>query len=352
MTEPLPQRRQQFARLILSLAFVALGLWIASGFLRAILWGAILAIALAPLFERASRRWPGRHTMLAAIFTLSIAIFVLGPIAAGIVQAAREAQQLAAWLGSARENGLLLPAWAAQLPVGREAFAAWWQATLATPDQVAASLHRVNAAVVGHSRLLGADVLRRLVAFTFALLTLFFLLRDRDHVARQLRAAGHRLFGASGEAVAEQILLSVRGTINGLVLVGIGEGAVMALAYLALGVPHPLLLGAATAVAAMIPLGAAVMIAVAAFLLLAAGSVAAAVAIVVIGLVVVGIADHLVRPALIGGATRLPFVWVLVGILGGVETLGLIGLFVGPAAMAVLIMLWRQIAGEPATASE
>ena len=63
---------------------------------------------------------------------------------------------------------------------------------------------------------------------------------------------------------------------------------------------------------------------------------------IVIGLVVVGIADHFVRPALIGGATRLPFLWVLIGILGGVETLGLLGLFVGPATMAVLMMLWRE----------
>jgi predicted PurR-regulated permease PerM len=45
---------------------------------------------------------------------------------------------------------------------------------------------------------------------------------------------------------------------------------------------------------------------------------------------------------LIGGATRLPFLWVLLGILGGVETWGLLGLFLGPAIMAVLIVLWRE----------
>ncbi|NWO96292.1 AI-2E family transporter, partial [Escherichia coli] len=49
-----------------------------------------------------------------------------------------------------------------------------------------------------------------------------------------------------------------------------------------------------------------------------------------------------IRPAMIGGATQLPFLWVLIGILGGVETLGLLGLFIGPAVMAVLVMLWRE----------
>ena len=146
--------------------------------------------------------------------------------------------------------------------------------------------------------------------------------------------------------------LSIRGTIDGLVLVGIGEGAVMGVVYLVLGVPHPLLFGAVTAIAAMIPFGAAVMFALAAMLLLAKSAVAGAIAVVVIGLIVVAIADHFIRPILIGGATRLPFLWVLIGILGGVETLGLLGLFVGPATMAVLIMLWRDFVGEPVVEAE
>ena len=59
------------------------------------------------------------------------------------------------------------------------------------------------------------------------------------------------------------------------------------------------------------------------------------------------VADHFIRPVLIGGATQLPFLWVLLGILGGVEGFGLLGLFLGPAIMAVLILLWREWAGGP-----
>ena len=47
-------------------------------------------------------------------------------------------------------------------------------------------------------------------------------------------------------------------------------------------------------------------------------------------------------PVLIGGAARLPFLWVLLGILGGLETFGILGLFLGPAVMAALISLWRE----------
>jgi predicted PurR-regulated permease PerM len=64
------------------------------------------------------------------------------------------------------------------------------------------------------------------------------------------------------------------------------------------------------------------------------------------GVVVTFAADHFVRPVLIGGATRLPFLWVLLGILGGIATWGLVGLFVGPALLSALLLLWREYVGE------
>jgi predicted PurR-regulated permease PerM len=81
---------------------------------------------------------------------------------------------------------------------------------------------------------------------------------------------------------------------------------------------------------------------VAALYLIAQGNLVGAIVIVASGFVVVFIADHVVRPVLIGGHARLPFLWVLLGILGGVESLGFLGLFVGPAVMAALVALWRE----------
>jgi len=62
----------------------------------------------------------------------------------------------------------------------------------------------------------------------------------------------------------------------------------------------------------------------------------------VVGAVLLFIADHFVRPVIIGGGARVPFLWVLLGILGGVESFGLVGIFLGPALMAALCALWRN----------
>ncbi len=343
----------RLARVLLAVGVIALAGWISFGFLRAILWGGIIAMAIAPLYQRLEARWPGgRRGTLPALVTLLVAVLVIAPLTLAAVEAAMEIRQLVHWLTEARTSGIPVPAIVHGLPVGSEAVSRWWATTLATPDAAAGTLDKANVVVMRHTRLFGADVLRRTIAFVFALLTLFFLLRDRELVAAEARRAGEKLFGVAGEQVAELILLSVRGTINGLILVGLGEGVVLTLIYLVGGVPHPLLFGLLTGLAAAIPMGAAVLIAVAALVLAAAGHVVPAIVVGAVGLIFVLIVDHTLRPALIGSTTRLPFLLVLVGILGGVEALGLIGLFVGPAVMAVLVMLWREfVAPETITPS-
>jgi predicted PurR-regulated permease PerM len=345
-----PARNTVIARALLASALGLFGLWLIFSFLPSLIWAVIIAVAIDPLYVRAAQRWPGRggRSMLAAAITIGIALLVIVPAVIGIRQAAHEAYEVAAWIAAARTNGIPAPDWLQRLPVGSAEIASWWQANLATPQGAAEQLHHWSSAtLMAHSRLIGSGLLHRAVIFTFTLVSLFFLLRERDEIIRQLSIAGERLLGPAGERIGRQTIRSVRGTIDGLVLVGIGEGVVMTIVYLLLGVPHPLLLGAITVIAAMIPFGAAVLFGIAALLLLAQGSVGGAIAVVVAGLLVVAIADHFIRPVLIGSATRLPFLWVLIGILGGVETLGLLGLFVGPATMAILIMLWREFIDGP-----
>jgi len=195
------------------------------------------------------------------------------------------------------------------------------------------------------ARKIGAETIHRLVQVGFMLLALFFLLRDADSVVKQLQVGSKRAFGASGEDIGRQLISSVHGTVNGLVLVGLGEGLLLGIAYVIAGVPDAALFGLLTAILAMVPYGATVAVLVVGAVLVASGSTVAAIVILVIGLLVAFIADHFVRPALIGGATRLPFIWVLLGILGGISAWGLVGLFIGPAIMAALILLWREWIG-------
>jgi predicted PurR-regulated permease PerM len=130
--------------------------------------------------------------------------------------------------------------------------------------------------------------------------------------------------------------------VTGLVLVGLAEGVLLGFAYALAGLPHAVPVAALTGVLAVIPFGAPIAFCAAGLYLLANSDTGAAIGVVAFGFLVVFVADHFVRPVLIGGAARLPFLWVLLGILGGLETFGLLGLFLGPVVMAALMSLWRD----------
>lgn len=340
-----PGRTQPIARAVLALALLFLGVWTLWDFLPALVWAGIFAIAVWPLYRRAQHRFPpSRHNiLLPALFTLVVALVFLIPLAFAGVQLARDIHAALLWANEARQHGIPPPAWLAKLPVGRAAATTWWSANLATPDGATELLSRVgNADVLATTRHYGSQLVHRVVLFAFTLLTLFFLFRDGNRLIRQMRRASNRLFGPRGEHLGEQIVASVHGTVDGLVLVGLAEGAVLGVSYVALGVPHAVILGALTALAATIPFGAPLLFLVAALLLFVQGSVGGAIGICVLGMVVTFVADHFVRPVLIGGAARIPFLWVLLGILGGVASWGLLGLFLGPAIMAALLSVWRE----------
>ncbi len=345
-------RPQQTARLALAVLLTLLGLWTLHRYVPALMWAAILAIAVWPLYRRAMRRWPpGKHNvLLPGMFTLGVGLIFIVPLVLVGYQVGKEVHSIFTAIDQARTEGVQAPAWLEHLPVGAQSATNWWNENLANPEGASALLKRARESqFVTDGRELGAEVVHRLVLFGFMLLTLFFLFRDGDSVTEQLRTASARAFGEAGERIGRQMIASVHGTVDGLVLVGLGEGFIMGIAYVATGVPHPTLFGLFTAVAAMVPFGAPVAFGVAALLLLVNASVASAIVIGVLGMVVSFAADHFVRPTLIGSTTRLPFLWVLLGILGGVETWGLLGLFLGPAIMSALILLWREWSGQGET---
>ena len=339
------ERRQSAARILLAIALVALGCYILQNFLRPLLWAGVLAIAVTPMLEWTRNRAGARRdsVWLPLAFTAVTTLVFLIPLVLIGVQLAHEAGGIVAWLQDVRNNGLPPPAWLDRVPVMHDQVVSWWQNNLADPEGARALVGRVDRLnPMRMGRELGAAIVHRSVDFVFTVVTLFFLFREGPGLGPKLLYAAKRLFGPQGEPVARQMVASIHGTVDGLVLVGLGEGVVLGIGYVIVGAPHPALLGFITGVAAVIPGGATVVIAVAAGLVLAAGKTVPAIALFVVGAAIIAIADHTIRPALIGGATKLPFLWVLLGILGGVETFGLLGLFLGPAVMAVLILLWRE----------
>jgi predicted PurR-regulated permease PerM len=333
---------QLTARVILVAAFVLLAVWMLERFLPALAWAAVLAIATWPARERLTRSG-AEPWLTATLLTLLLTLALIVPLIVIGIQIAREALVLVQWVRALRDSGLPTPDWVPQLPwVGAYA-ATWWQSHLADAEGAKELLGRAESVGVVHWTRVGSQLAGRLAILVFTLLTLFFLYRDGPLLIEQSRTIGDRLFGPAVKHIGRDAVATVRGTVNGLVLVGLAEGAILGLAYVVLGLKHAVLFGFATGVLATVPFGAPLVFTVAALMLAADSQVASGVVIFALGCVVVFVADHFVRPALIGSSTRLPFLWVLLGIFGGLETFGLVGLFLGPAIISVVLAVWRDV---------
>jgi predicted PurR-regulated permease PerM len=345
--------RQAAARLAFAAAMILLALWTFAQYLPALGWAGVIAIATWPFYKRLRTRAggdPHAHA-LPALFALAIGLVVLAPVAGAGVVLGRETRVAMNWLDEARNNGVPVPDGLERLKYVGPPIANWWKENLAEPQNASSLIKRIDKApLIAASEHIGAAAGRRMVVFLFTILALFFMFRDGDSLAEKLGRLSENVFGPRGRALGERIVNSVHGTVDGLVLVGLGEGLVLSVAYFFLGVPQLLLMSVATCIGCIIPFGAFVMFSLAALLLLYKGAIIGAVIIFVLGLAVLTVADHVVRPYVIGNATRLPFLFVLVGILGGVEAFGMLGLFLGPAIMAILVDLWREATDGAASA--
>jgi predicted PurR-regulated permease PerM len=301
---------------------------------------------LWPAFHRVEEFGPckGRTTLTATIVTVAIGLLFLLPVGIGIAQAAAEAHDLIEWARAAQENGIPVPDFVQHLPFGAMQIEHWWQENLAQPLRDSPAMKGLHGgAVVTFGRHFGARAAHALMLFGFMLVTLFVIFQAGPRLSGSLMKGVQRAFGHDGLHLVERMAAAVRGTVSGLVVVGIGEGALLLVAYMLTGVPHAALLGFVTAIAAMLPFCAPLVFCGAAlWLFIMQGTLVPAIGLAVFGFVVVFIAEHFVRPVLIGSSARLPFLLVLFGILGGAETFGLLGLFVGPALMTVLMVLWTE----------
>ena len=173
-------------------------------------------------------------------------------------------------------------------------------------------------------------------------MALFSILAQGEHLGRQCDIVARRLLGAFGGHFVGRLTVAVRGPVNGTVLVSVAEGALIGVGYLVAGVPQPVLFGTVTVALAMVPFGAWAAFGLATLVLLGQGHVLPAILLFGGSVVVMTLGDNVIQPRVIGSTVELPFVLAILGTVGGLESLGLVGLFVGPVVMVALLLIWEQ----------
>jgi predicted PurR-regulated permease PerM len=326
------------------LAVLLLGTYaVLAPFLVPILWAAILVYATWPLFRRLRGHLPERAITASLIMTTGLILLLFGPLVLISLSLTSEMAAVTETLRdfSTRDHSSLLRL-LVNIPLIGTATAERLQNLIHDPEALRQALLGLAQQSSGLLREMAGNAARNLVKLGIALMTVFFLYLHGDTIVTQTRRAADYLGGTRLWGYMAPVTQAVNAVLYGLILTALAQGLLAGLAYAVAGVPMPALLGAATALLALIPFGAPIIWGPAGVFLVLQGDWVGGFGVLLWGLLVVSWIDNLIRPMVISAGTRIPFLLVFFGVVGGAMAFGLIGLFLGPIILSVLLTVWRE----------
>jgi len=360
VNDPIPgSRRDGIERRIagILLLLLAVGcLLILRPFLSALLWAAILAASTWPVYARIERLLGGRRSAAAAVMVVSAAAVFLLPLALLASHLASEVSGAAAvasrWIDSGPPAP---PAWVRTIPLAGERLDAYWQSVAYDSAKLVADLR----AYIGPARelLLSAAVSlgAGVTELVLALLISFFFYRDGMAGVAALRSALGRVGGANAEQLLALAGTTITGVVYGILGTNLVEAMLAALGLKIAGVPGALFLSFVLFFLTLIPMAPVLVFLPAILWLVQQGATTAAIFLVAWYVAVFMLLEGVLRAYLIGRGGELPLLLVFLGILGGIATFGLLGVFLGPTLLAVgyaLLHAWNAAEDERAQATD
>jgi len=316
-----------------------------SGFIGALTWAALLAFVFFPVQGWLTSRLRGREGLAAFLLSTLVILIVMVPTVLLIIVLANESvvfYQRSVEIVSGPEWPTFVEALQASTPgrlwnAGAGLLSGW---NLNVKDTALQAANAASGFLVSQATYIVKNVASFVLNFFLATFALFFFFRDGARMVASVRDL-LPMEPAHKHAILTRLHETLTAVVLGTLVVAGAQGLLAGLGYWALGVPFSLVLGCATGFASLLPFGAPLVWgAVAVYLAIAEGWVACLM-MVAWGSFGVGGIDNVIRPLIIGGRTAIPTVVMFFGILGGLQAYGLIGVFLAPVVIAVLVAFVR-----------
>lgn len=179
-----------------------------------------------------------------------------------------------------------------------------------------------------------------MLAYTFVfLLAMFYFIRDGAFIKKKF-VSWSPLLDKYDEYITSTLKKAVLSVFGGTIVVAVIQGILTGIGFFIFGIPAPAVWGAVAAIAAFIPgVGTSLVIIPGVIYLLITGNTAYAIGLLIWGAVAVGLIDNLLGPHLINKGVNIHPFLILISVLGGLSTFGLIGFVLGPLILALLFAL-------------
>jgi predicted PurR-regulated permease PerM len=311
-------------------------LLVVAPFGTALLWGAVLAYSTWAPYQRIAAALGGRRVLAMLLLVMLILCLVLGPIFYAGFSFATHVDEVIAYVQQRFAKGLpALPDWLSSLPlIGPRAEQLWTDIATKNPA-IVDQAQGFARAVAGFGVAAAIAVMNGLGLLALSVLFAAFFYLGGENAAAGLLAGMRRIAGPRGAYLLDLVGKTVRGAVYGVLGTSLVQATLCGIGYWIVGLPSPVLLALATFFLAVIPGGPLVIIVPGAIWLAQTGHVAWAVFLFGWAFVAAIVSDNVLKPMLIGKSSDMPFILVLIGVLGGAIAFGFLGVFIGPTLLAV-----------------
>ena len=317
-------------------------------FLGALTWAAIIAISVWPVFERLRRRLKGRTTLTAVLVISLLSLCVIVPIALmglGLVNALPSIGQM---LSGASSFSLPdPPSWLGTIPlVGDHLLKLWHSAQSDLPGMLAQFKPFLDD---GASWLLrqGMTLGKAVVEIVLALIIAALFLVAGDKLWAGLGRAVVKIGGEVQGDLPELVAQTIRSVTTGVVGTALVQAILTVIGVAIAGVPGAMVIGFICFIVAVAQMPTFLVWAPAVAWLAMTGQTGMAIFLGLWGLLLVNTIDNFLKPYLISHGAGMPLSLIFLGVLGGLFSMGLLGLFIGPTLLAVAYRLLRHWLGDP-----
>jgi len=339
------QRRIERAWFFIFLAAVTVAfLWLTLDFIEPVFWAAVLAIIFSPLQRQFEALLKGRKTPAALITMLIIVLVVFLPLVLIGVAVSQEALNLYDRVQNGSVN--LQDLMTRVDPILRDVGARIGIDPDTIGPRISEAIGAAAKLIATRAVVIGQNLLSVVAKTALMLYLLFFFLRDGDKLLATLNYAIPMGEGRQ-QTLFRRFATVTRATLKGSLLTGLVQGALGGVLFWALGLRAPVFWGVIMAMLSLLPVvGPSIVWAPVATYLMFTGSMTKGIILVVGGVLVVGTADNVLRPVLVGRETRMPDYMVLLSTLGGLSVFGPAGFVAGPVLAALFLSVWDMLAQE------
>ena len=307
------------------------------------LWAAILAYVTFPIYKFFNEKVRFSSGFSAAIMTVSISLIIGVPLVIGLFILQQEAMTLITnFIYRVKVGYVDVPDSLKDLPIiGQQIKDILWKIN----KDPAGTLSAFQTWIQSHlyyGKVALDVVFSSLAKLGMALMTLFFFYRDGTSLIRQIRQALRNIIGNRIDGYIDSVGSTTRAVVYGIGLTALAQAVLAGVGYYFAGAPSPILLTLVTFVIALIPFGTPFAWGAVSVWLLSQGYNAEGIGLALWGILVISWVDNLIRPIVISGATKIPFIIIFIGVLGGLTAFGFVGLFIGPVVLAIGLAVWRE----------